>query len=132
MRKRYLIATGVYCAAIWFLSSQPGPGDFELPFIFVGMDKVAHMILYGGLAAIVSVGFRRSGRPVKPWVQVFVPVLFATFYGVTDEIHQYFVPTRNADIFDIFADLAGAALVQCVLCFVWRRTKADNVGETAS
>jgi VanZ family protein len=117
--KRYLLATGLYCAFIWLLSSQSDPGDFELPFTFHGIDKIGHMILFGGLAAVVSVGLHRSKRPVTPWVQGFVPVLFATLYGVTDEFHQYFVPMRQFDIVDIMADMAGAVSVQCILCYLW-------------
>jgi len=119
--KRYLLATGLYCAFIWLLSSQSDPGDFEMPFTFHGMDKVGHMILFGGLAAVVSVGLRRSQRPISTWAQGFVPVLFATIYGVMDEFHQYFVPMRQFDIVDIIADMAGAAFVQCVLCYIWWR-----------
>jgi len=132
VRKRYIVATGFYCAAIWYLSSQPGPGTLELPFVFQGMDKIAHMILYGGLAALVSVGIRRSDRPAKPWVQNFVPILFASLYGVTDEIHQYFVPTREADVADIVANLAGAAIIQGILCYFWWKGKAEKAGEMAS
>lgn len=127
-----MAATGIYCAAIWYLSSQPGPGDIELPFVFEGIDKAAHMILYGGLAALVAVGIRRSGRPAEPWVQNFVPVLFASLYGVTDEIHQYFVPTREADVGDIIANVAGAIVVQLVLVYFWRKGKARDASELAS
>ncbi len=119
MRKRYIFATVCYCAFIWFLSSQSDAGGLELPFTFDGIDKVGHMILYGGLAAVVSFGIRRSDRTATPWVQCFVPVLFATLYGVTDEIHQLFVPMRHFDIVDIMADLAGSAAVQCGLCYRW-------------
>jgi VanZ family protein len=132
LRKRYAIATGAYCAIIWFLSSQPGPGDLKLPFLFEGMDKVAHMILYGGLAALVSVGLHRSGRPVSPWVQAFVPLLFATVYGITDEIHQYFVPMRQAELVDVLADLAGATIVQCVLCYFWWKGRTWDASRDAS
>ncbi|GMV93085.1 MAG: hypothetical protein AMXMBFR82_28630 [Candidatus Hydrogenedentota bacterium] len=121
MSKRYLLATGLYCAFIWVLSSQSEPGDFELPFTFEGMDKVGHMFLYGGLAAVVSLGLRRARVRPSAWVQVFAPILFATFYGVTDEIHQYFVPMRHFDIVDLIADLAGATVVQCALCYRWLR-----------
>ena len=42
----------------------------------------------------VSVGMRRSGKPVSPGT-VFVPILFAALYGLTDEIHQLCVPNRT-------------------------------------
>ena len=39
------------------------------------------------------------------------PIAFAAIYGVTDEIHQAFVPTRSADPWDLLADAAGATMV---------------------
>jgi VanZ family protein len=50
-----------------------------------------------------------------------VPLVFATLYAVTDEFHQWFVPGRHADVWDVAADAAGALVLQVVLCrFVWR------------
>ena len=40
-------------------------------------------------------------------------ILSASLYGISDEIHQYFVPFREADIFDGIADIIGA------ICGVW-------------
>lgn len=127
MSKRYILATGFYCVFIWILSSRSEPGDLELPFMFEGIDKVGHMALYGGLAAVVSLGLRKSRSGVSAWAQVFVPILFATVYGVTDECHQYFVPMRHFDIVDLMADMAGATAVQCALCYRWLRDLPGRV-----
>jgi len=73
---------------------------------------------------------RRSGRPVSPWVQCFVPILFAVLYGITDEIHQLYVPNRNFDVGDLLADLAGATLMQMALCYTyWRNGFAIRAGD---
>jgi VanZ family protein len=119
MPRRFWIITVAYCAGIWLLSSQPDPTPIDLPIDIPGLDKAGHLLLYGGLAAVVSLGMRRSGRAVTPWSQSFVPILFATAYGLTDEIHQLFVPLREFDLADLFADTAGAALAQAALCFRW-------------
>ena len=37
-------------------------------------------------------------------------VVIATVYGVTDEIHQRFVPPRQTDAWDVAADATGASL----------------------
>ncbi len=37
-------------------------------------------------------------------------ILIATFYGVTDEIHQFFVPGRTADVYDVLSDFIGASI----------------------
>lgn len=113
----YYILTAAYCAMIFALSSSQDLGTVELPFN--GADKLIHMTLYAGLAACVSVGIRRSKRPPSPWKQVFVPILFAFFYGFTDEIHQIYVPLRSFDFADMVADLAGATVIQAILCWFW-------------
>jgi VanZ family protein len=50
-------------------------------------------------------------------------VLSAGLYGISDEIHQYFVPGRSADVMDVAADFVGAAWgVLLYMCFIIRRT----------
>ncbi|MBX7258185.1 MAG: VanZ family protein [Candidatus Hydrogenedentes bacterium] len=121
----YYILTASYCTMIFALSSSPDLGTVELPFN--GADKLIHMTLYGGLAAIVSVGIRRSRKPATPWTQVFAPILFAFFYGFTDEIHQLYVPDRSFDFADMVADMAGATTIQAILCWFWLRyPRAQN------
>ncbi len=39
-----------------------------------------------------------------------MPVIFAIAYGVSDEVHQWFVPRRSFDPWDLVADAAGAVL----------------------
>lgn len=115
----YCLLTAAYCAAIFFFSSSINP--VSLPDTGFSLDKVAHAVLYAGLAATVSVGIRRSRPTVRPWVQFVVPIVFAALYAVSDELHQYFVPGRYCDFKDILADVTGAILIQVVLCgFVWR------------
>jgi len=115
----FILATAVYCAVIFWESAQSRPVKTEIHFPMD--DKVAHLVLYGGLAAVVSVGIRRNGKPVRAAWQFFAPIGFATLYGVTDEFHQLFVPLRSCDVFDVVADATGATVVQTVLCgWVWK------------
>ncbi len=119
MKFRYYALTLVYCLGLFWLSSQTFPPDREK--LFPGEDKAVHMVLFGGLAGVVSVGLRRSGRDTRPGAQWLAPVAFTFFYALSDECHQYFVPGRSFDPLDIVADTAGALLAQGVLCRVWWR-----------
>lgn len=124
LKNRYIALIGAYCAGIFYLSSISDPPDpgISLPL----MDKLVHMVLYGGLAATVSIGIRRSNETVKPWVQWWVPIVFAVAYGVTDELHQVFVPNRGWQLSDLVADALGAVVAQVILVRgVWR---APNSG----
>lgn len=41
-------------------------------------------------------------------------MLIAVFYGISDEIHQYFVPGRHCSLHDVFADTFGALIAYSV------------------
>lgn len=113
MNWKYALAALVYCGLIFLESSRAIP--YQLDQSIPGMDKVVHAAMYGVLAGIVSLGMRRSGRSYSPRMQFLLPVLFALAYGISDEIHQRFVPGRNFDPWDILANTAGAVLVQYYL-----------------
>jgi VanZ family protein len=86
-----------WAALLFALSHQPG-GD--LPALFEGADKVAHVLLYAPLGFLL-------GRAVGV---AWLAVLLATAYGVTDEWHQLYVPGRSPSIADVVADAIGATL----------------------
>jgi VanZ family protein len=70
-----------------------------------------HFALFGGLAGLVALGLVRSNGPALPRRALILwPVAFATLYGLTDEIHQLFVPQRTFDLLDLLADAAGATI----------------------
>ncbi len=94
-----------YMAAIFVLSSQATlPGSSLTP------DWTQHGIAYAGLS-LVTLRATAGGRwsRVGGWT-VSLAWAIAALYGVTDEWHQSFVPGRMADIRDVVADAAGAAL----------------------
>jgi len=125
LNPRYALLTILYCAALFWLSSTANPIHPELAF--PGEDKLIHAGLYAGLAFVVSMGLRRRGRSVTPAVQFWAPILFAAFYGLSDEWHQAFVPGRTSDVWDVTADAAGAIVVQLVLCrWVWKLRRAPD------
>jgi len=45
-------------------------------------------------------------------------LLFTIIYGATDEIHQYFVPNRDSDVFDWLADVVGALVGYLILIII--------------
>lgn len=104
-------------AFIFVLSSISRP-----PGLPAGLtDKSAHALLYGGLGALLvralAGGWR---RPVTRGIAV-TAVVAATVYGVTDEIHQHFVPPRQSEPADVLADALGAAAAAGAL-YAYSRT----------
>lgn len=96
----------LYGALIFSLSSAS-----DLPDLPSGLsDKAAHLLLYGGLGFLLARAMAGGlGRAVPLWVPPLV-VLLSVAYGVSDEIHQLFVPSRQFDLLDLAADAIGAAL----------------------
>lgn len=123
----YALLLCTYCTGLFVLSHQsklpiPTTGLFSLP----GIDKVAHAILYAGLAMCFSLGLQRSNEVVRPWVQCFIPLIFAILYGLSDEIHQLFVPKRSFDWWDLCADGVGASVAQWIgYKGMWKRTPIE-------
>jgi hypothetical protein len=88
------------------------PGLFAVP----GADKVAHLAEYGVLGFLAA---RAMGRMTLEGTALLT-VLAATFalaYGLTDEVHQLFVPNRSFSIHDLAADVIGASIG----AFIWVR-----------
>jgi VanZ family protein len=107
-----------YCGFLFWLSA--GPVSLPKPLRFEGVDKIAHVCLYGVLAGLVFYGLRKSGKSWTPKALFCLPVFFAALYGASDELHQYFIRSRSCDIVDWLADITGAVLVTAVLDLVFR------------
>ena len=72
------------------------------------VKKIGHVLLFGFLAILVYRGLRGEGVPRKK--AAIWAVIFATFYGATDEFHQMFTQGREARVRDVFIDGFGASL----------------------
>jgi VanZ family protein len=78
------------------------------------------MALYAGLASLVGAGLRQKGSGSVAFQALF-PIVFAGLYGISDEIHQLFVPNRSFELLDILSDISGAALFQIAYYGIVRR-----------
>jgi len=79
-----------------------------------GSDKVVHFLVYGLLGflwvrALLPTGVQvgGGGGPVRR--AALLAALLAAGWGVLDEIHQSFVPGRDASPADAVADTLGGA-----------------------
>ncbi len=100
------LPTAVWMGGIFYLSQQSAPlGGAPND----GVAVAAHLVLYAGLAALLLRAFA-SGTSAPTWALALVTFALAVLYGVSDEIHQAFVPGRTASEADIGLDAGGAAL----------------------
>ena len=96
----------IYASIIFYLSSQTGQELPELP----APDYVAHFIEYFGFGVLLFWWRSRAGALAQMRSKAFwQALLLGSFYGATDEFHQYFVPGRWSSWHDWFADTLGVA-----------------------
>jgi uncharacterized protein YfiM (DUF2279 family) len=104
-RRSVLLVVG-YVLLIFTVSSIPSltaPGPD-----FVPKDKIAHLVEYSILGALLFRGFGSVSRS-RLAMFGFIVVVGASI-GALDEIYQSFVPGRMMSIYDWCADLIGTAL----------------------
>ncbi|MDR2898141.1 MAG: VanZ family protein [Spirochaetaceae bacterium] len=99
------LSTILIAAAIWLLSSQSTLPQVKGVF---GFDKVQHMIAFAVLAGCAALWFSPKRLRERPFVTALIAALIACGYGAADEIHQYFVPGRDCNVWDWIADTIGA------------------------
>ena|SRR5437870_989554 len=94
----------LYMSVIFYLSSQSAP----LPGLTAHVwDKALHFIEYGTLCILFCRALHGEGLAALRLA--LVAVVLTSAYGATDEVHQSFVPERNAGADDWLADTTGGA-----------------------
>lgn len=107
----YWLPVVVYASLIFYLSSLPHPEENLPKILFEKLgDKLLHLIEYAVLALLCYRAFQRAAGPHVAQQAVLLAILAASFYGMTDEVHQAFVPFRESSWLDWVADTAGAVI----------------------
>ena len=106
-RWRLWIPVAAWMAGIFYLSHQQAPaGDAGgEPW-----SSVAHVVLYAGLAALLFSALSNSAETRATWAVACLAFSASVLYGVSDELHQAFVPGRTASEIDLALNGLGAAL----------------------
>lgn len=110
----------LWLLVIFYFSSRPGspyPADMSLSYFLE--RKGAHVFEYAVLVIILIPFLRRFFQEEKFGEVSLLAIFLAGFYGVTDEIHQYFTPFRGARLSDVGIDILGT-LVGVALAYLIR------------
>jgi len=94
-------AVAAYMGLIFLGSSMSGTG---VPSTFGHYVSLLHIPEYAVLSALVYPLFMGKRHPLP--LAIFICVL----YGISDEMHQSFVPGRDTSPLDIIYDGVGATL----------------------
>lgn len=93
--------------------------------------KCAHVGEYFIFGVLLFRAIRMPGQGWQ-WHWAFLALLIAALYASSDEIHQIFVPSRGASIFDALLDAGGASLAQLAAWIVNRRERRSSDREFSS
>jgi VanZ family protein len=110
-------------AAIFYISSL-----HQAPLPPGVSDKPAHAFGYLGFGVVIA---RALGGRLPPRItlrQALLGLALASLYGVTDEVHQHFVPGRSADIADWYSDSIGSA-IGLFSCWAWSILSRQTAGD---
>jgi hypothetical protein len=100
------------------------PGDSFLEF--EGMDKIAHMVLFGGLVLFWGLYIRNLplGTGLMWQHKILLLMCISIALGTAIEfIQRYAIPDRSFDTGDILADAIGSILAALMLLFGMKRKK---------
>ena len=120
--KIYHISLVLYLIAIFVLSSIPGDTFPNVDFEY--SDKIVHLIVYAILFCLFFYSLKNQSKYVRlRELALEYAFLFTALYGITDEMHQYFVPNRSCEFYDWAADVTGALLMYLIFKFSKIRMK---------
>jgi len=106
----YWLPVILYAGLIVFLSSLSSPG-VNFITIFPGFDdKIIHAVEYAILAILCYRALLHTATGDWRLYAALLSIAASVVFGITDEIHQAFVPLRHADPWDLMADSIGASI----------------------
>ena len=109
-------------STIFYLSSLPSTGIDGTKVEQFLIHKTFHIFVYASLSASFYFALNKSNQ--KPIKNISTSSLVFTYlYGVSDEIHQYFIPGRGAKFTDTLFDLFGAIIGMYLLRLIYTKNK---------
>ena len=134
-----LAVTLAIMALIFFFSAQQGAASYELSAV------VADTVQHSKASAITPVWFdvENFNANVRKWAHVYIycalgvsitlwqqgllTAALCMLYAISDEVHQYFVPSRAMLLSDVGIDAFGflpCIAVTCLIIWLLQRRKA--------
>lgn len=107
LTKAYICATLILIVCL-----LPGGALPNLHVEMVSFDKLVHLVMYIPMTWTLAYGFQLQTRlPSFQHKSLLYAFLISCFYGAFIELLQWsLTPDRVAELYDFFADAAGAAI----------------------
>ena len=102
-----------YAVLIFYVSSLTGEQTEPSDWIFDVDRTILHFVEF---AVLGGLSFYTLGQFSN---RILLPIGFSMLYALLDEVHQFFVPTRFFDVFDVIVNMIGV-FVGAILLFLYR------------
>jgi VanZ family protein len=102
---QYWLPIILYCLLIFIQSSYPSPSQLSS---VTHLDKLLHFTAYACLAGLWVRALNTLSIGENKRLVIALGILLSSLYGISDEVHQSFVPFRTADAFDAVMDIIGS------------------------
>jgi VanZ family protein len=115
----YWLPPLILMAVIFCVSSQSSLPQAKGEWLDALIKKIAHIAEYTLLFLLLVRAWRRG--LASSWMghsterALWAALLSTAAYGISDEVHQAFVPRRHANWYDVVVDVA----VPLLLCLLW-------------
>ncbi len=104
-----------------------GFSNKELPDLtFRIWDKLLHFLAFGFLGVLIYRSFIHCAWGFIRKHAIFFSVIITVLYGAFDEIHQYYVPGRDASYSDWIADAIGAIVFILMVRWIYSFNKQNQ------
>jgi VanZ family protein len=118
----YWLPLIIYCGALFIQSSFAATGQYSVSFF----DKILHFTAYALLGILFFRALGTLAIRKRTHLTALLSIMAASLYGLSDEIHQYFVPLRDADMLDWLADVIGSICGVLLYLYTLRRRGAHS------
>ncbi len=118
-----LIISIIIAGAIFYFSSSSS-GGLASSIGFPLKAVIYHIGIFFLFCFFLMIALSKGKS--KDWL--FFAIIFSFFYGLTDELHQFFVPGRHATVRDVLLDSVGIifASISYYVSIVWRNGKKTS------
>jgi VanZ family protein len=104
-RRLRFVAAALALAQMIVIVSFSTQSQVDIPGSWDGRDKLIHAAVWSVLGALFAL------TALRPTTRAaVVAIIAAAVFGGSDELHQSFVPGRDASLLDLVADTVGATV----------------------
>ncbi len=116
--------TTLYMAIIFYFSSLSYFPPGTLPAVKIS-DLIKHAVLYFGLGILFLLSYKSLKSTKKK--ALILAILSSILYGISDEIHQLFIPNRVCSFADIIANSVGAFIGAGLIYLIRKKFKSRKL-----